>query len=164
MLGGINLALPSIENESNNYVSIESFDESLLEEEVKKLECLKEENAIKPENAGIELVGGKYEIIEGNPGSLVKQDVLMTAVKDAIDNGQTEPLERSGTQAGPLFWPSGSQGLWPRSGEGEGHWKRPSASRGHLNAAKMTPALQIAACSCQTRVKVRGVHLPQTQQ
>ena len=74
----------------------ESFDESLLEEEVKKLECLKEENAIKPENAGIELVGGKYEIIEGNPGSLVKQDVLMTAVKDAIDNGQTElTLEES---------------------------------------------------------------------
>lgn len=52
-----------------------------------------------------------------------------------------------------------------QGGEGEeGTGERPSASRGPLNAAKMTPALQFAACSCQTRVKVRGVHLPQTQQ
>lgn len=62
------------------------YEERDLEQEVAALDCLLPENNIRPENAGLELVAGRYEIIEGHPGSMIKQDVLMNEIKEAIEN------------------------------------------------------------------------------
>ena len=61
------------------------YDEGLLEENIDKLTCLTAERSVKPENAGIELVNGKYEIIEGDPGSLVKKETLVEGIKEAVE-------------------------------------------------------------------------------
>ena len=73
------------------------YDQDLLNETVDQLECLSKERSIAPENAGIELVGGSYKIIEGKEGSLIKKDVLKEQVKEAIDSGkETLDLEEIG--------------------------------------------------------------------
>ena len=92
-------------NDSDDQVEIEAhYDEALLEEDFKKLECLKEENSVKPENAGLKLVGGSYEIIEGNPGTLVKEKILLSAIKDALANEETSlSLEEKNCYETPLI-------------------------------------------------------------
>ncbi|MBP3887332.1 MAG: L,D-transpeptidase/peptidoglycan binding protein [Cellulosilyticum sp.] len=61
------------------------YDETLLEEKINALECLVKENNVEPENAGLELVNGKYEIIEGDPGSTILKANLTSAIKEAIE-------------------------------------------------------------------------------
>ncbi|MBE6023340.1 MAG: peptidoglycan-binding protein [Cellulosilyticum sp.] len=62
-----------------------SYNQALLDEKIKELTCLSEENSVAPENAGLKWVGGRYEIVEGNPGSLVKRETLAREIKKAID-------------------------------------------------------------------------------
>lgn len=61
------------------------YDETLLEEKINALECLVKENNVEPENAGLEFVNGKYEIIERNPGSTILKANLTSAIKEAIE-------------------------------------------------------------------------------
>ena len=74
---------------SEHEIDIErKYDEALLEEKINDLECLIKENNIAPENAGLELKGGRYEIIEGNPGSLVKKDILVEKIEESVVNAE----------------------------------------------------------------------------
>lgn len=65
-------------------------DEKKLKESIDALECLAEDKSVAPENAGLELVSGKYEIIEGKEGNLVKKDKLTDVIKEAVSSGEGE--------------------------------------------------------------------------
>lgn len=65
-----------------------TYDEKRLEGVCDQLGCLNEEKMVEPENAGLELVNGQYEIIEGHPGSVIIEDQFITAVKEAINEEQ----------------------------------------------------------------------------
>lgn len=80
--------LKGLWQDSHYEIEIEKkYDESLLEEHIKALEGLSKERMVEPENAGLELVGGRYEIIEGNPGSVIKENQLKDIIKEKIELG-----------------------------------------------------------------------------
>lgn len=65
------------------------YDEALLQKSISQLECLSKERNIEPENAGLELIGGKYEIIQGDPGSTIIKTQLIEAIKDSVEDRKT---------------------------------------------------------------------------
>lgn len=63
------------------------YDKSLLEEKVRNLSVLKEENNIMPTNAYISEYGEEgYKLIEADNGSFIKEEDLMYVVENGVDN------------------------------------------------------------------------------
>ena len=74
---------PLKDGESKMQVNIE-YDESKLNSVFDNLNCLKEENSVKPENAYIEYNGSEYEIKSESLGSTVKKEDLHTKFIEAV--------------------------------------------------------------------------------
>lgn len=63
------------------------FDEVALNKQIKKLNCLKKDNNIKPENAHISTYGKNgYEIVPAEQGSMVDKQKLQDAVNNAVNS------------------------------------------------------------------------------
>lgn len=67
-----------------------NFDEGLLKERFKALECFLPENNKEPKDARLEFKGSSYEIIKEEKGSLVKKDELFKKIEEAIEDKDKE--------------------------------------------------------------------------
>lgn len=72
--------------DSNMYIPL-SCDESLLEEQVDKLQCFNKENIIEAKSAYLQYENGEYKIVEEEGGTKVKKEQLLKVIKESIDNG-----------------------------------------------------------------------------
>lgn len=77
--------------ETKSYTTTESvtFDKTLLQTEVKKLNCAQEENQVEPENAYVALNGTQFEIVPETQGSSLKVKEAYKALNTAISESQT---------------------------------------------------------------------------
>lgn len=66
-----------------------NYDENLLQETLKKLECLKEENIVQPKNAALEFNNNQYSITPEVEGNKLNEDELLKGVVSAIVKGET---------------------------------------------------------------------------
>ncbi|MCI7443044.1 MAG: L,D-transpeptidase/peptidoglycan binding protein [Clostridium sp.] len=72
--------------DSNKHISL-SCDESLLKEQVEKLQCFNKENILEPKSAYLKYENGEYKIVEEEDGTKVKKGQLLKVIKESIDNG-----------------------------------------------------------------------------
>lgn len=94
---------PFNKEDSNMHISL-SCDESLLEEQVDKLQCFNEENIIEPKSAYLQYENGEYKIIEEESGTKVKKEQLLKAIKESIDMGNyTINLEKTDCYEKPKY-------------------------------------------------------------
>lgn len=76
--------------EQKSYTASEniSYDKQLLQNEIKELNCAKEENQIEPENAYVAFVDTKFEIIPETEGCKLNLKNAYKLLEDAISNSQ----------------------------------------------------------------------------
>ncbi|MDY4077261.1 MAG: peptidoglycan binding domain-containing protein [Clostridium sp.] len=88
---------------SNMHISL-SCDESLLEEQVDKLQCFNEENIKEPKSAYLQYENGEYKIVEAESGTKVKKEQLLKVIKESIDGGNyTINLEKTDCYEKPKY-------------------------------------------------------------
>ncbi|MDO5135445.1 MAG: peptidoglycan binding domain-containing protein [Eubacteriales bacterium] len=76
--------------ETREYTTAENatYDKTLLQTEVKALECAKEENQVEPENAYVALNGSQFEIVPETEGTKLKLKEAYKALDAAISGSQ----------------------------------------------------------------------------
>ncbi|MDD5802957.1 MAG: peptidoglycan binding domain-containing protein, partial [Clostridia bacterium] len=77
--------------ETRSYTTQENvtFDKSLLQSEVKSLNCAQPENQVEPENAYVAMDGSEFTIVPETEGSKLKVKEAYKALDTAIAGGQT---------------------------------------------------------------------------
>ncbi|MDF2486181.1 MAG: ErfK/YbiS/YcfS/YnhG family protein [Herbinix sp.] len=91
------------QNQEYDIGTMLSYDETVLEDYIDIMNCLKEENMIEPVNASIAYIEDGYVIVPEEQGSKVIKAKLYEAVKEAINTLQpTLSLEEAGCYEEPL--------------------------------------------------------------
>ncbi len=67
-----------------------SFDQQKLEEQLKSLDCAKEENQVAPENAYVAFEDGQFVIVPETQGSMLDEPKAFQALKTAVADSQSE--------------------------------------------------------------------------
>ena len=80
-----------------------TFDEDLLEEEIRQLPCMQEDQMVAPEDARIEWVDDGYELVPEVMGTTLTFDKVLPLVKDAVTEGVTK-LDLSDAYENPSIY------------------------------------------------------------
>ena len=84
-LAWINSIFSKNDHEMKNVVS---YDDNLLNENIDKLQFLNEENMKKPTNPQLVYRNYKYEILPEDNGKYINKEILVSSIKNSIENGE----------------------------------------------------------------------------
>lgn len=73
----------------HNVESLITYDESLLCKKIEELKFLNEENMKKPQNPKLVYRNYKYEIIPEDNGQYINKEILVSSIKNSIDNKES---------------------------------------------------------------------------
>lgn len=81
-----------------------SYNQEALDEKIAQLECMKEENQIKPVSATLEYQNGQFAVKEEVPGTQIDEEKLYAVIRESVDLMEgTISLEEKGCYVLPAY-------------------------------------------------------------
>lgn len=88
---------------SYTFDSSAQYDESLLTQTIDSLQCLDENYVVKPQDAYIDFLEGKYQVMPEVEGNLLKKELVSSVIREAVDFAVVKvSLEEKGCYETPL--------------------------------------------------------------